>query len=394
MAAPSQRFETLQASWYYWRVLHAGQTPDSAVGARAVPIYQSTSFVFKDSAHGAALFGLKAPDYIYSRIGNPTVDVFEKRIAALEGGAAAIAASSGQSAQFMAITALVDAPGANIVSTSYLYGGSFNQFKILFKKLGIEVRFVDGDNVQDFEKLIDDNTKAIYIESIGNPKYNVPDIKAFADLAHKHKIPLVVDNTFGAGGYLVRPIDHGADIVVHSATKWIGGHGNSIGGIVVDAGKFDWAASGKFSGFTEPSEGYHGLKFSETFGPEAVLQSLSRSRWVSYPGLESHPYHETAKKYLRAGQFGGVLSFGIRGQAALGSEVVDNLRLHSQLANVGDAKSLVIHPASTTHQQLSEEEQRLAGVTPDLIRVSVGLEHIDDIIGDFAAAFKAVGLAA
>lgn len=429
MSAQPQRFETLQ--------LHAGQEIDPYTRSRAVPIYQTTSFTFNNSDQGARLFGLQEFGNLYSRIGNPTVDVFEKRIAALEGGVAAVAASSGQSAQFMAIAAIAEA-GDNIVTTSYLYGGSYNQFKVLFKKFGIEFRFVEGDNPEDFKKHIDSKTKAIYLESIGNPKYNIPDIRAFADLAHANKIPLVVDNTFGAGGYIVRPIEFGADIVVHSATKWIGGHGTTIAGVVIDSGKFDWVASGKFPGFTEPSEGYHGMRYSETFGAVAfaikvrveilrdlgsclsansaflLLQGLETLSlrverhcqnalalakwleknpavaWVSYPGLESHPYHEIAKRTLRPGHFGGVLSFGVKGDAKDGSAVVDQLKLASNLANVGDAKTLVIHPASTTHQQLSEEEQRTSGVLPEMIRVSVGIEHIDDIVADFGQAFAVV----
>ncbi|KDQ57910.1 hypothetical protein JAAARDRAFT_69265 [Jaapia argillacea MUCL 33604] len=422
-------FDTLQ--------LHAGQEVDPTTNARAVPIYASTSFVFNNSQHAADLFGLRAFGNIYSRIGNPTVDVFEKRIAALEGGIAAVAASSGQSAQFMAIAAIADS-GDNIVSTSYLYGGTYNQFKIFLKKFGIGTKFVQGEDPEAFAAAIDQRTKAIYVESIGNPKYNVSNIPVLAKVAHDHKIPLIVDNTFGMGGYLIRPISLGADIVVHSATKWIGGHGTTIGGVVVDSGKFDWAASGKFPSFTEPSEGYHGLKFSETFGPVAFaiktrveilrdlgsalnpfaaflllqgLETLSlraqrhsenalalarfleqhpKVSWVSYTGLESHPSHQLALTLLRPGAFGGVLSFGVKGDAAIGSQVVDNLKLASNLANVGDAKTLVIHPATTTHQQLTDEEQIASGVTPDLIRVSVGIENIKDIIADFEEALKAV----
>ncbi|KAJ1303755.1 hypothetical protein OPQ81_008179 [Rhizoctonia solani] len=403
-------FDTLQ--------LHAGQTPDPTTNARAVPIYASTSFVFNDSQHGADLFGLKALGNIYSRIGNPTQDVFEKRIAALEGGAAAVAASSGQAAQFMAISTIANA-GDNIVSTSYLYGGTYNQFKVLLKKFGITV-------------------KRFMLRVLGNPKYNVAPLPELAKIAHDHKLPLIVDNTFGAGGYYVRPIEHGADIVVHSATKWIGGHGTTIAGVIVDSGKFDWAASGRFPGFTEPSEGYHGLKFSETFGPLAfavklrteILRDLGASlnpfgaflllqgletlslraqrhadnalalaqwleqhpavSWVSYPGLPSHPSHANAKRLLRPNTYGGVLSFGVKGDANIGSAVVDKLKLASNLANVGDAKTLVIHPATTTHQQLTAEEQFASGVTPDLIRVSVGIEDISDIIADFSHAFALV----
>ena len=373
---------------------------------------------------------------------NPTTAVFEERIAALEGGAGALAVSSGQAAQFVAITTIAQA-GENIVSTSLLYGGTYNQFKVTFPRLGIDVKFVDGDRPEDFRKLIDAKTKALYIESIGNPRLNVPDIAALAALAHEHRIPLIVDNTFGTGGYLVRPIDHGADIVVHSATKWIGGHGTSIGGVIVDSGKFDWS-SGKFPVFTEPSPGYHGLKFWEVFGTDGPFgniafiirarveqlrdlgpalspfnsflflqgletlslrverhsqNALALARWlkkhplvtcVAYPGLEDHPYHALAKKYLRPGLFGGIVVFGVKGGVEAGRKLIDNLQLSSLLANVGDAKTLVIHPASTTHQQLSEKEQIESGVTPDLVRVSVGLEHIDDIIEDFVIALKAV----
>ncbi|KAN0078193.1 O-acetylhomoserine aminocarboxypropyltransferase [Tylopilus felleus] len=422
-------FETLQ--------LHAGQEPDPTTKARAVPIYASTSFVFNDSAHGADLFGLKTFGHIYSRIGNPTVDVFENRIAALEGGAAAVATASGQSAQFLAISTLADA-GDNIVSTSYLYGGTYNQFKVTFKKFGIGVKFVNGDDPKDFAAAIDEKTKAIFVESIGNPKYNVAPIPELAKIAHDNGIPLIVDNTFGMGGYLLRPISLGADVVVHSATKWIGGHGTTIAGVVVDSGKFDWTRSGKFPSFTSPSEGYHGLIFSETFGSVAFavklrvellrdigpalnpfgaflliqgLETLSlrgerhcdnalalarwlekhpKVAWVSYLGLEHHPYHERAKKVLRADAYGGVLSFGIKGDHNDANRAVDALRLASNLANVGDAKTLVIHPATTTHEQLTEVERLTAGVTPDLIRVAVGIEHINDIIADFDQALKVV----
>ncbi|KAG2346142.1 O-acetylhomoserine ami [Suillus weaverae] len=422
-----QEFETLQ--------LHAGQVPDPTTNARAVPIYASTSFVFNDSNHGADLFGLKAFGHIYSRIGNPTVDVFENRIAALEGGVAAIATASGQSAQFLAISTIASA-GDNIVSTSYLYGGTYNQFKVTFKKFGIGVKFVNGDDPALFAAAIDENTKAIFVESIGNPKYNVAPIPELAKVAHDHGIPLIVDNTFGMGGYLIKPIDLGADIVLHSATKWIGGHGTTIAGVVVDSGKFDWARSGKFPSFTSPSEGYHGMVFSDTFGAVAfaiklrvellrdlgpamnpfaaflliqgietlslraqrhsenalaLAQWLSKHEkiaWVSYLGLESHPYHQKAKELLRPNTFGGVLSFGIKGDVSVASTVVDSLKLASNLANVGDAKTLVIHPATTTHQQLSDEEQLSSGVTHDLIRVSVGIEHINDIIADFEQALR------
>jgi len=430
MSQPHQpKFETLQ--------LHAGQEPDPTTNARAVPIYATTSYVFNDSAHGARLFALQEFGNVYSRIMNPTVDVFEKRIAALEGGVAAVAASSGQSAQAMAIFGLAHA-GDNIVSTTYLYGGTYNQFKVFLPRLGINVKFVDGDKPEDLAAAIDAKTKAIYIESIGNPKYNIPDIAAIAKIAHDAGIPLIVDNTFGAGGYLIRPIEHGADIVVHSATKWIGGHGNTIAGVIVDSGKFDWGKHAeRFPQFTEPAPGYHGLNFWKTFGPISYairvrvdvlrdlgsalnpfgafllitgLETLSlrverhcsnalklakwlekheRISWVSYPGLESHPSHQMAKKYLDPNRgFGGVLSFGIKGSEDAGRAFVDNLKLASNLANVGDAKTLVISPAATTHTQLTTEEQLKSGVTPDLIRVSVGIEHIDDIIHDFEQAFE------
>ncbi|KAG8948707.1 Homocysteine synthase [Tulasnella sp. 408] len=420
-------FDTLQ--------LHAGHQPDSATNARAVPIYATTSYVFNDSKHAADIFALRALGNVYSRVGNPTVEVFENRMAALEGGAAAVATASGQAAQFLAV-ATIASSGDNIVSTTCLYGGTYNQFKVLFKKFGITVKFVEGDRPEDFAAAIDGNTKAIYAESIGNPKYNVAQIPEIAKVAHDAGIPLIVDNTFGAGGYIIRPIEHGADIVVHSATKWIGGHGTTIAGVVIDSGKFDWTQSGKFPGFTEPSEGYHGLKFSETFGPVAfatklrleglrdvgpamnpfaaflLLQGLETLSlrvqrhcdnalalaqwlenhpdvaWVSYPGLSSHSSHEVARHLLRQNAYGGVLSFGVKGGDEAGSKVVDNLRLASNLANVGDAKTLVIHPASTTHQQLTAEEQLASGVTPDLIRVSVGIEAISDIIADFDAAIK------
>jgi len=433
------RYETLQ--------VHAGQVPDSATNSRAVPIYQTTSYVFNNSEHGANLFALKEFGNIYTRIMNPTSDVFEKRVAALEGGVAALAVSSGQAAQLIAISTIAQA-GENIVSTSYLYGGTYNQFKVSFPRLGIHVKFVDGDNPEDFKKAIDDKTKAIYLETIGNPKFNIPDFEAIANVAHEAGIPLIVDNTFGAAGYLCRPIEFGADIIVESATKWIGGHGTSIGGIIVDSGNFDWG-NGKFPIFTEPSPGYHGLKFNEVFGKgnangfpniafiirarveglrdlgpalspfnsflflqglETLSLRVERSasnalklaqwlekheavEWVSYPGLPSHPYHANAKKYLRNG-FGCVLSFGVKGGFEAAQTVINNLQLTSHLANVGDAKTLIIHPTATTHQQLSEEEQRSAGVTPELLRVSVGIEHIDDILEDFEYALSKVGVLA
>ena len=427
------RFETLQ--------VHAGQEPAPGTNARAVPIYQTTSYVFDDAEHGARLFALQEFGNIYTRIMNPTTDVFEKRIAALEGGVAALATASGQAAQFLAISTIAQA-GDNIVSTSFLYGGTYNQFKVTLPRLGINVKFVEGDDPENFRQAIDQNTKALYVETIGNPQFNIPDFAALAHIAHENGIPLIVDNTFGAGGYLARPIEHGADIVVESATKWIGGHGTSIGGVVVDSGKFDWG-NGKFPLFTEPSPAYHGLNFQEVFGKGSqfgniafiirarveglrdlgaalspfnaflLLQGLEtlslridrhvnnalelakwleqqeQVAWVNYPGLPNHPYHERAKKYLRHG-FGGVLNFGIKGGLEAGKAFISNVKLASHLANVGDAKTLVIHPASTTHQQLSESEQISAGVTPDLVRVSVGIEHIDDIKEDFEQAFRKV----
>ncbi|EYE95864.1 O-acetylhomoserine aminocarboxypropyltransferase/cysteine synthase family protein [Aspergillus ruber CBS 135680] len=425
---PPPRFETLQ--------LHAGQEPDPTTRSRAVPIYATTSYTFDDSAHGARLFGLKQFGNIYSRIMNPTVDVFEKRIAALEGGVAAVAASSGQSAQFMAISALAHA-GDNIVSTSNLYGGTYNQFKVLFPRLGINTKFVQGDKAEDIEAAIDERTKAVFVETIGNPRYNVPDFVEISKVAHEKGVPLVVDNTFGAGGFFCRPIDHGADIVVHSATKWIGGHGTTIAGVVVDSGKFDWGKhAARFPQFVEPSAGYHGLKFWETFGPltfairvrveilrdlgtalnpfaaqqlllgletlslraerhasNAIalakwLQKNENVSWVSYPGLEDHPSHETAKRYLQRG-FSGVLSFGVKGGSTAGIQLVDGFKLISNLANVGDSKTLAIHPWSTTHEQLTEQERLDSGTTEDGIRISVGTEHIDDIIADFEQSFKA-----
>ena len=433
MTTQKLKFETLQ--------LHAGQEVDPTTNSRAVPIYQTTSYVFNNADHAANLFGLKEFGNIYTRIMNPTTDVFEKRIAALEGGVAALAVSSGQAAQFIALSNILE-NGDNFVSTSFLYGGTYNQFKVQFKRLGIQVKFVNGDNPADFEKAIDEKTKAIYLETIGNPGFNIPDFDAIAAVAKKYDIPLVVDNTFGTAGYLFRPIEHGANIVVESATKWIGGHGTSIGGVIVDAGNFNWG-NGKFPQFTEPSEGYHGLKFWEVFGTDGpfgniafiirarveglrdygsalspfnaflLLQGLetlslrvdrhvqnariiadwleghAQVKSVNYPGLASSPYHELAKKYLKVG-FGGVLSFHIDGGKEAADEFINNLKLMSHLANVGDAKTLIIHPASTTHQQLSEEAQLAAGVIPGLVRLSVGIEHVEDIIEDLAQAFGSV----
>jgi O-acetylhomoserine (thiol)-lyase len=432
MSEQNYKFETLQ--------LHAGQEVDPTTGSRAVPIYQTSSYVFKDSAHAANLFGLREFGNIYTRIMNPTTDVFEKRIAALEGGVAALATSSGQAAQFLALTNILEA-GDNFISTSFLYGGTYNQFKVQFKRLGINAKFAKGNDPAEFEKLIDNKTKAIYLETIGNPEFNIPDFDEIAKIAQKHQIPLIVDNTFGAGGYLFRPIEHGANIVVESATKWIGGHGTSIGGVIVDAGNFNWA-NGKFPQFTEPSEGYHGLKFWDVFGTPGpfgniafiirarveglrdygsslspfnaflLLQgietlslrveritsnALAIAQWleknpnvekVNYPGLESSPYNKLAKKYLKHG-FGGVLSFKIKGGKEAADKFVNSVKLISHLANVGDAKTLIIHPSSTTHEQLSAEEQKAAGVEPGLLRLSVGYEHIDDIKADLEQAFKA-----
>ncbi|MFP5039767.1 O-acetylhomoserine aminocarboxypropyltransferase/cysteine synthase family protein [Parasediminibacterium sp. JCM 36343] len=424
-------FETLQ--------LHAGQQADSATNARAVPIYQTTSYVFNDTAHAANLFGLKAFGNIYTRIMNPTTDVFEQRIAALEGGVAALATASGQSAQFIALNNILQA-GDNFVSTSFLYGGTYNQFKVAFKRLGIDVRFGNGDDAASFEPLIDGKTKAIYLETIGNPRLNIPNFEQFAALAKKHDLPLIVDNTFGAGGFLFKPLEHGAHIVVESATKWIGGHGTSIGGVIIDGGNYNWG-NGKFPQFTEPSEGYHGLVFADIFGvnnplglpniafairarveglrdfgssqspfnsflliqgletlslrvERHVQNALALAKWleaqeaveyVLYPGLESNAYHELAKKYLKNG-FGGVLQVAIKGGREKAEQFINSLKLISHLANVGDAKTLAIHPASTTHEQLSEEEQIAAGVAPNLVRISVGIEHIEDIKADIEQA--------
>ena len=427
----SKNFETLQ--------VHAGQEPDTGTNARSVPIYSTTSFTFNDTEHAANLFALKEFGNIYTRIMNPTTDVFEKRVAALEGGVAAIATASGQAAQFLAIQTIAKS-GDNIISTSFLYGGTYNQFKVSFPRLGINVKFADGDDPKSIESLIDEKTKALYVESIGNPQYNVPDFKKLSKIAKDNGIPLIVDNTFGMGGYVCKPIEHGADIVVSSATKWIGGHGNTIGGVIVDSGNFAWD-NGNFPEFTNPSPGYHGMNFWEVFGPNGVLginvafairtrveglrdfgpsqnpfgsflllqgletlslraqrhveNTLSLAKWleknknvewVNYPGLESHKSHQNAKQYLTNG-FGGVLSFGIKGGLKSGETFINNVKMASHLANVGDAKTLVIHPASTTHQQLNNDEKISSGVSDDLIRVSVGLEHIDDIKADFEQAF-------
>lgn len=429
------KFETLQ--------LHAGQEVDKTTNSRAVPIYQTSSFTFNSAEHAANLFGLKEFGNIYTRLGNPTTDVFEKRIAALEGGVAALATSSGQAAQFIALNNILQA-GDNFVTSPFLYGGTYNQFKVAFKRLGIDSRFAVSDKPADFEKLIDKNTKALYLETIGNPGFNIPDFDAIVALAKKYEIPVVVDNTFGAGGYLFRPIEHGANVVVASATKWISGHGTSIGGVIIDGGNYNWG-NGKYPQFSEPSEGYHGLKFWDVFGTDGpfgniafiirarveglrdfgatlspfnafqliqgletlslrverhVENTLALATWleshpqvakVNYPGLASSLYHTLAKKYFKKG-FGGVLSFELKGTKESAITFINSLELVSHLANVGDAKTLIIQPSATTHQQLSEKEQLAAGVTPALLRVSVGIENILDIKADFEQAFKKVEL--
>jgi O-acetylhomoserine (thiol)-lyase len=429
----SQHFETLQQ--------HAGQEADPTTGARAVPIYQTTSFNFKNSEHGANLFALKEFGNIYTRIMNPTTDVFEKRVAALEGGVAALATASGLSAQFIALNNILEA-GDNFVTSPFLYGGSFNQFKVSFKRLGIEARFAKDNEVENFESLIDGKTKALYTETIGNPDFNIPDFDKLSALAKKHDLPLIVDNTFACAGYLFRPLEHGAHVVVQAATKWIGGHGNSIGGVIVDGGNYNWG-NGKYPVFSEPSEGYHGLVFNDVFGSKGpfgniqfiirarveglrdfgpaispfnsflliqgletlslrverhVENTLALAKWleknpnvdkVNYPGLESSPHHTNAKKYLPKGA-GAVLSFEIKGGKENATQFVDNLKMISHLANVGDTKTLIIQPAATTHQQLSDAEQLAAGVTPTLLRVSVGIEHIDDIKDDMEQTFGKV----
>ncbi len=434
---PNYAFETLQ--------LHAGQQADPTTGSRAVPIYQTTSYVFKNAQHAASLFGLREFGNIYTRIMNPTTDVFEQRIAALEGGVAALAVASGQAAQFIALSNILEA-GDNFVSTSHLYGGTYNQFKVSLKRLGIEARFTDGDDVDFFAAKIDERTKAIYLETIGNPSFNIPDFEAIAQLARKSNIPLIVDNTFGTAGYLFRPLEYGANVVVASATKWIGGHGTSIGGIIVDGGNFNWG-NGKFPQFSEPNEAYHGLNFWETFGENNPLGlpniafairarveglrdfgpalspfnafqliqgvetlSLRVQRtvdnalelaqwleqhpdvsWVNYPGLESSPYYQNAVKYLKNG-FGGVLSFKLKAGAEAADELINKVELISHLANVGDAKTLIIHPSSTTHEQLSVEEQQSSGVVPGLIRLSVGIENVEDLKADLSQALAKLNI--
>lgn len=415
------------------RALHAGHRPDAETGARAVPIYQTTSYVFEDTNHAAALFNLQRFGNIYTRIMNPTTAVFEERMAALEMGVGALAVASGQAAQFIAITSLLGA-GDEIVAASTLYGGTYTQFDVSFRRLGIQTTFVDPDDPENFRRAITPRTRCLYAETIGNPRMNVLDISAVAAIAHEAGIPLIVDNTF-ASPYLCRPIEHGADIVVHSATKYIGGHGTSIGGVIIDSGRFPWD-KGQFPQLLEPSKGYHGIRFYETFGDFAYimkarveglrdfgpalspfnaflfLQGLETLKlrmechsanalavarhlcrhplvtWVNYPGLPSSPYHELAQRYLPRGA-GGILTFGIRGGYDAARRFIESLQLFSHLANVGDAKSLVIHPASTTHQQLSDEEKLACGITNDMIRLSVGLEEIEDILWDLDQALEA-----
>ncbi|MWV47347.1 homocysteine synthase [Paenibacillus sp. HJL G12] len=419
-------FETL--------AVHAGQEIDPTTLSRAVPLYQTTSYGFKDSDHAANLFALKEFGNIYTRLMNPTTDVFEQRVAALEGGVGALATSSGQAAITFSVLNIAGA-GDEIVSSSTLYGGTYNLFSTTLAKLGIKVHFVDASDPENFRAAINDKTKALYAETIGNPKGDVLDIEAVANIAHENGIPLILDNTFPSP-YLLRPIEHGADVVVHSATKFIGGHGTSIGGIIVDSGKFDWAANDKFPGLTQPDPSYHGVVYTEAVGPLAyiikarvqllrdmgatispfnswmLLQGLETLHlrmerhsqnalkvaqflenhdaveWVSYAGLPSHPSYELAQKYLPKGQ-GAILTFGIKGGKEAGRKVIENVKLFSHLANVGDSKSLIIHPASTTHQQLSEDEQIAAGVNPEMLRLSIGTESIDDILYDLEQAITA-----
>jgi O-acetylhomoserine/O-acetylserine sulfhydrylase len=427
------KFETLQ--------VHAGHHPDKETLSRAVPIYQTSSYIFKNAKHAADLFDLAEWGNIYTRINNPTTDVFEKRVAALEGGVASLAVSSGHAAQFIALTTIMK-KGENFITSPFLYGGSHNQFKVTFANFGIEARFAKDLNPASFEKLIDANTKAIYVETIGNPGFEIPDFNEFSKLAVTHGLPLVVDNTFGACGYLCRPIEYGANIIVESATKWIGGHGTSIGGVITDAGNFNWS-NGNFHVFTEPAEGYHGKIFGEIFsqtssagniafivkarveglrdlGPAIspfnsflllqgletlslrmerhIQNTLALAKWlkvhpgvekVNYPGLPGNPYHDLAKKYLPKGA-GGVLSFILKASKSKAVKLVEHFELVSHLANVGDAKTLIIQPSATTHSQLSAREQLAVGIDPGLFRVSVGIEHIDDIINDFEQAFKQV----
>ncbi len=427
------KFETLQ--------VHAGQEVDKTTHSRALPIYQTSSYVFEDAKDGADLFGLRKFGNIYTRLQNPTTDVFEKRVAALEGGVTGLATSSGQSAQFIALNNILQV-GDNFVTTSHLYGGTYNQFKSQFKRLGIEVRFTANDNPEEFEKLIDDKTKALYLETIGNPELNIPDFDAIAEVANRHDIPLIVDNTFGAGGYLFRPIEHGAAVVVESATKWIGGHGTSLGGVIVDSGTFNWG-NGKFPSFSEPSESYHGLVFWEVFGDNGpfgniafnirarveglrdwgnsispfnsfllvqgletlslrldrhVENTLALAEWleqhpkveyVNYPGLKSSKYYALAKKYFPKGA-GAVLTFRLKGATENADKLIDKVQLLSHVANVGDTKTLIIHPAATTHEQLSPQDQKSSGVEPGLLRIAVGIENIDDIKADLRQALDKI----
>ena len=417
------------------RALHAGQKPDPTTNARAVPIYATTSYVFNDAAHAARLFGLEEFGNIYTRIMNPTTDVFEQRVAALEGGVAALGVASGQAAETLSILNLARA-GDNIVSSSSLYGGTYNLFTHTLPKIGITTTFVDGSDPSAFGRAINEKTKAVFLELIGNPRLDVHDLASIADVAHARGVPVIVDNTFAP--LLAQPIKHGADIVIHSATKWIGGHGTAIGGVVVDAGTFDWAASERFKAdFVDPDPSYHGISYTGAFGNLAFilklrvqglrdlgaalspfnaflflqgletlplritrhsenalavakwLEARPEVTWVSYPGLESHPSHKLAKRYLTGG-FGGIVTFGVKGGVDAGRRLIDNVQIFSLLANVGDAKSLIIHPASTTHSQLGPEEQAATGTTPDLIRLSVGLEHIDDLLADLEQALAAV----
>jgi len=415
------------------RMLHAGQTPDPTTGARAVPIYQTTSFVFEDTEQAAHLFALNKFGNIYTRISNPTTAAFEERVASLEGGVGALAAASGQAAQLVAITTLLKA-GDEMVAAKTLYGGTYNQFTLTFKRFGIKVRFVDTDDPENFARALTPQTKLLYGETIGNPKGDVFPIREVAEIASARKIPLMIDNTF-ASPYLCRPIEHGADIVVHSATKFIGGHGTCIGGVIVDGGTFRWD-NGTFPEMVEPSPGYHGMRYWETFGnftfilkarvemmrdlgaclspfnaflflqgletlsmrmerhvrnARAVAEWLSKHPlvpWVNYAGMPGSPFHERAMKYLPLGA-GSIFTFGVKGGREAGRRFIEAVKLHSHLANVGDAKSLVIHPASTTHQQLSDEEQIAAGIGPDMIRLSVGLENLEDIVWDLDQALKA-----
>ena len=425
------RFETLQ--------IHAGQEVDATTNSRAVPIYQTTAYTFNDSKHAADLFGLKQFGNIYTRLQNPTNDVFEKRIAALEGGVAAVATGSGQAAQFLALTNILEC-GDNFISAAQIYGGTYNQFKVQLKRLGIECRFVDIDEPETIVPLIDENTKAIYVEALPNPKFSIPDFEKVSAIAKKYDLPLIVDNTLGAGGYLFRPIDHGANVVVESATKWICGHGTAVGGVIIDGGNYNWG-NGKFPQFSEPSEGYHGLVFWDTFGTDGpfgniafairarveglrdygcvqtpfnsflLLQGLETlslrldrhventnilAKWleeqdwvekVNYPGLPSSPYYEKAKKYFKKGA-GSVLTFKVKGGKEVADKLVDGVELLSHVANLGDAKTLIIHPSSTTHEQLSLAEQKESGVEPGLLRISVGIEHIEDIKADIEQAAK------